>query len=251
MGVRNRQNRRWITGVFAVVISVVVVLFTRSVSDFNESELPWADVNGVIPAVTLNGLTDSTGGNYLSPHSDHWIMTFDSSLVEEQYRIVSDGNGIQIAFGPRGDHRARATLRQLTRLTTEGAKLPLGVIEDHPAFRHRGVLMDVCRHFFTVDEVKRQLDIMALYKFNVLHWHLTEDQGWRIAMDAYPKLAEVAAYRSHGDSVYGGFYTREDLAEVVAYAAGYGIEVIPEIELPGHSQAALAAYPHLGCTGEP
>ena len=109
--------------------------------------------------------------------------------------------------------------------------------------------MDVCRHFFTVDEVKRQLDIMALYKFNVLHRHLTEDQGWRIAMDAYPKL-KIAAYRLHGDSVYGGFYTREDLEEVVAYAAGYGIEVIPEIELPGHSQAALAAYPHLGCSGE-
>ncbi|MEL0146705.1 MAG: family 20 glycosylhydrolase, partial [Schleiferiaceae bacterium] len=89
-------------------------------------------------------------------------MTFDSSLVEEQYRIVSDVNGIQITFGPRGDHRARATLHQLTRLTTEGAILPLGVIEDRPAFRHRGVLMDVCRHFFTVDEVKRQLDIMAL-----------------------------------------------------------------------------------------
>ena len=125
----------------------------------------------------------------------------------------------QIAFGPRGDHRARATLRQLTRLTTEGAKLPLGVIEDHPAFRHRGVLMDVCRHFFTVDEVKRQLDIMALYKFNVLHWHLTEDQGLAHCDGCkYPKLAEVAAYRSHGDSVYGGYYTREDLEEVVAYA---------------------------------
>ena len=102
---------------------------------------------------------------------------------------------------------------------------------------------------FTVDEVKRQLDIMALYKFNVLHWHLTEDQGWRVAMDAYPKLAEVAAYRMHDDSTYGGSYTREDMEEVVAYAGELGIEVIPEIELPGHSQAALAAYPELGMYG--
>ena len=112
-------------------------------------------------------------------------MEFDSTLALEQYRILSDDNGIHIAYGPNGDHRARATLRQLTRLTTEGAKLPYAIIEDRAAFRHRGVLMDVCRHFFTVDEVKRQLDIMALYKFNVLHWHLTEDQGWRIACLLY------------------------------------------------------------------
>jgi hexosaminidase len=251
MGVRNRQKRRWLTGVFAVIISVLVVLFTRSVSDFNERELSWADINGVIPAVTMHSLYDSVGYNYLSPKEGDWEMEFDSTLASEQYFIVSDGDGVQITYGPNGDHHARATLFQLTRLTTEGAKLPYGRIDDRPAFRHRGVLLDVCRHFFTVEEVKRQLDIMALYKFNVFHWHLTEDQGWRIAMDKYPKLAEVAAFRMYGDSVYGGSYSRKQLEDVVAHARGLGIEIIPEIELPGHSQAAIAAYPELGCTGKP
>ena len=251
MGVRNRQKRRWLTAVFAVVISVVVVLFTRSVSDFNERDLPWANVKGVIPVVTSHSIYDTVSYNYLSPHEGDWEMQFDSTLASEQYRIVSDDEGVHITHGRNGEHRARATLFQLTYLTTEGTKLPYGDIDDGPAFDHRGVLMDVCRHFFTVEEVKRQLDIMALYKFNVLHWHLTEDQGWRIAMDKYPKLAEVAAFRMHGDSVYGGSYNRKELEEVVAYANSLGIDVIPEIELPGHSQAAIAAYPELGCTGEP
>ena len=247
MGVKNRQNRRWITGVFAVVISVVVVLFTRSVSDFNDGQVckEWAAVDALIPPVRSYDFDSSAWNTLEAP-----VFELDSNLNEEAYRIISDENGITVFHGTEGDHRAQSTLGQLGMLGVEVA-LPWGEISDEPVFAHRGVLMDVCRHFFTVDEVKRQLDIMALYKFNVLHWHLTEDQGWRIAMDAYPKLAEIAAYRSHGDSLYGGFYTREDLEEVVAYAAGYGIEVIPEIELPGHSQAALAAYPHLGCSGEP
>lgn len=246
MRVRNRQNRRWITGVFAVVISVVVVLFTRSVSDFNDGQVckELAAVDALIPPVRSYDFDSSAWNTLEAP-----VFELDSNLNDEAYRIVSDENGITVFHGAVGDHRAQSTLGQLGMLGNEVA-LPWGEISDEPVFAHRGVLMDVCRHFFTVDEVKRQLDIMALYKFNVLHWHLTEDQGWRIAMDAYPKLAEVAAYRSHGDSVYGGFYTREDLEEVVAYAADYGIEVVPEIELPGHSQAALAAYPHLGCSGE-
>jgi len=246
MRVRNRQNRRWITGVFAVVISVVVVLFTRSVSDFNDGQVckELAAVDALIPPVRSYDFDSSAWNTLEAP-----VFELDSNLNDEAYRIVSDENGITVFHGAVGDHRAQSTLGQLGMLGNEVA-LPWGEISDEPVFAHRGVLMDVCRHFFTVDEVKRQLDIMALYKFNVLHWHLTEDQGWRIAMDAYPKLAEVAAYRSHGDSVYGGFYTREDLEEVVAYAADYGIEVVPEIELPGHSQAVLAAYPHLGCSGE-
>ncbi|MGA0303269.1 MAG: beta-N-acetylhexosaminidase, partial [Schleiferiaceae bacterium] len=252
MGVKKRdiQRRWWRIVIAVVVVSAVGRLWWTSI-DHDEPQLPWADVQGVIPAVASYSLYDSLGSNFLSPHQSDWEMEFDTTLASEQYRIISDDKGIHITYGPNGDHRARATLRQLTRLTTEGANLGYSVIDDRPAFRHRGVLMDVCRHFFTVDEVKRHLNVMALYKFNVLHWHLTEDQGWRVAMDAYPKLAEVAAYRTHGDSTYGGSYTREDMEEVVAYAAELGIEVIPEIELPGHSQAALAAYPELGCTGEP
>ena len=142
----------------------------------------------------------------------------DPNLSEEAYRIVSNEDGIKVYHGLEGDHRAQSTLGQLGLMGTEVA-LPWGEITDEPVFSHRGVLLDVCRHFFTVDEVKRHLDIMALYKFNVLHWHLTEDQGWRIAMDQYPRLAEVAAFRMHGDSAYGGSYSREDLDEVVNYAA--------------------------------
>ncbi|MEY2964004.1 MAG: hypothetical protein RL754_1265 [Bacteroidota bacterium] len=239
---------------WAVVVGFAGFFLTRfwlqSRAPHYESLLP-ANVEGVIPAVSSFTLSEEEGWNFLSPAASDWEMVFDSSMGEEQYRIVSDEDGLRIVHGAEGDHRARATLTQMTRLSTEGVKLPYSVIEDQPVFGHRGVLLDVCRHFFTVDEVKRHLDVMALYKFNVLHWHLTEDQGWRIAMDQYPKLAEVAAYRMHGDSAYGGSYSREDLEQVVAYAAGYGIEVIPEIELPGHSQAALAAYPELGCTGEP
>ena len=102
------------------------------------------------------------------------------------------------------------------------------------------------------DFVKRYIDLLALYKMNVLHWHLTEDQGWRIAIDKYPKLTEVGAWRDDGQGgKYGGFYTKEDIREVIEYATERGITVVPEIELPGHSQAALAAYPQFSCTGGP
>src|SRR5690606_12614742 len=102
-----------------------------------------------------------------------------------------------------------------------------------------------------VDFVKRFLDLMALHKLNVFHWHLTDDQGWRIAIDAFPKLTDVAAYRSRDGVRYGGFYTKEEVREVVAYAAARCIEVVPEIEMPGHAVAALAAHPELSCTGGP
>jgi len=125
-------------------------------------------------------------------------------------------------------------------------------ISDLPAFNHRGMLMDACRHFFDKEIVKKYIDLLAFYKMNVLHWHLTEDQGWRIQIDAFPKLTGVGAWRTEADgSRYGGFYSKEDIREIVAYAAERHITVVPEIEMPGHAQAALAAYPNLGCTGQP
>jgi len=121
--------------------------------------------------------------------------------------------------------------------------------------------LDPCRHFFTIEETKRYLDVMAAYKLNRFHWHLTEDQGWRMEVKAYPKLTEVGAWRNgtvikkdwnSNDGIrYGGFYTQEQMKEIVAYAAERGITVIPEVDLPGHMVAALAAYPQLGCTGGP
>jgi len=133
-------------------------------------------------------------------------------------------------------------------------------ITDSPQFQWRGLHLDVARHFFTVDEVKRYIDNMAFYKFNTFHWHLTDDQGWRIEIKKYPKLTEIGAYRDstivghynanpriYEKKKYGGFYTQEQIKEVVAYAATKYITVVPEIELPGHARAAIAAYPELSC----
>lgn len=141
--------------------------------------------------------------------------------------------------------------------------LPSCHLEDSPKFAWRGLHLDVSRHFFTVAEVKRYIDLMALYKFNVFHWHLTDDQGWRIEIKGYPKLTKIGAYRDstvighysaeprrYDDVKYGGYYSQDDVREIVAYAKLKYITVVPEIELPGHSRAALAAYPEFSCTGE-
>jgi hexosaminidase len=129
--------------------------------------------------------------------------------------------------------------------------LPCVRVADAPAFGWRGVLLDCCRHFMDIPAIERLLDLMALHKLNRLHWHLTEDQGWRLQIRSRPQLTTVAAWRRDADgALYGGFYTQEQARHVVAYAAARGITVVPEIELPGHSQAALAAYPELGCRGD-
>ncbi|MGM0624533.1 MAG: beta-N-acetylhexosaminidase [Bacteroidota bacterium] len=145
--------------------------------------------------------------------------------------------------------------------TETGIELPVCRISDYPRFHWRGMHLDVCRHFFTVEEVKTFLDIMALHKLNRFHWHLTEDQGWRIEIKQYPKLTEIGSQRSetvigkntgeYDGTPHGGFYTQEEIREVVDYARARHITVVPEIEMPGHSLAALAAYPELGCTGGP
>jgi hexosaminidase len=143
--------------------------------------------------------------------------------------------------------------------------IPCVEIEDQPRFKWRGVMLDVCRHFFTKEEVKQLLDTMVVYKLNTFHWHLSDDQGWRIEIKKYPRLTEVGAWRkgvgfgldpkattSYGsDGRYGGFYTQDDIREVVTYAKARHITIVPEIEMPGHASAALTAYPQLSCTGGP
>jgi len=141
-------------------------------------------------------------------------------------------------------------------------KIPFVNIKDYPRFQYRGLMLDVGRHFFPVSFVKRYLDYIAMHKMNYFHWHLTEDQGWRIEIKKYPKLTEVGGYRNgtiigrypgkgNDNTRYGGFYTQEEVKEIVAYAAKRYITVIPEIEMPGHASAALTAFPNLGCTGGP
>jgi len=129
---------------------------------------------------------------------------------------------------------------------------PAVSIKDEPRFGYRGIHLDPCRHFMTVEEVKRQLDVLSLFKINRMHWHLTDDQAWRIEIKQYPKLTEIGAKRIEGEGFeYGGYYTQEEIKEVVKYAGERFITVIPEIELPGHEMAAIAAYPELSCKGEP
>jgi hexosaminidase len=188
------------------------------------------------------------------------------SLKAEGYKLTVDSMGITIEGGERaGVFYGLQTLMQLLPAgKTDRLSIPLVTIEDEPRFSWRGMHLDVCRHFFGVEEVKKYIDYLAMYKLNTFHWHLTDDQGWRIEIKKYPRLTSVAAWRKgtlighYGEEVprydtirYGGFYTQEQIKEVVAYAAERYINVVPEIEMPGHALAALAAYPMLACTEGP
>jgi len=168
----------------------------------------------------------------------------------EAYTLeVTPARVVLRAGGPAGLIHGLASLRQLAGT---GREVPAVFIADGPRFPWRGVMLDCCRHYMSVAFIEDVLDLMALYKLNRFHWHLTEDQAWRLAIDRYPRLTEVGAWRTEPDgSAHGGYYTQADARRIVAYAADRGITVVPEIELPGHSRAAIAAYPELSCTGEP
>ena len=190
-------------------------------------------------------------------------------LVHEGYRLQITPQAVRLeAPTTAGVFYALQTLRQMFPASIEGGelvagelwRLPAVEIEDWPRFAWRGFMLDEGRHFQGKETVLQILDLMALHKLNIFHWHLTEDQGWRIQINAYPRLTEVGAWRAgtsrgftgrHDGVPHGGFYTQEEIRQVVAHAAERHIIVVPEIELPGHSLAALAAYPELSCTGGP
>ena len=203
------------------------------------------------------------------------IFAVDPTLVDEAYTIKIDKKkAVILANSDGGFLYAIQTLKQLMpvsiygKATDEKAKweLPCCEIKDKPRFAYRGMHLDCCRHFWTVDEVKKVLDVMATLKLNRFHWHLTEDQGWRAEIKAYPLLTEIGAWRPETIIGYqggltpdqfrfdgerhGGFYTQEEMRDVVEYAARLGITIVPEVDLPGHMVAALASYPWLGCTGK-
>ena len=186
------------------------------------------------------------------------VFEITGDNTDESYDLIIKNDVIHInANSEVGLFRGFTTLRQMIPNSCEyggcvsGFFLPEVLVSDSPEFEHRGLLLDCCRHFMEVEFIKKMIDNLALHKMNVLHWHLTEDQGWRIEIDAYPKLTEVGAWRTELDGTkHGGFYSKEEIREIITYASARHVEVIPEIELPGHSQAALAAYPYLGCTGE-
>lgn len=181
------------------------------------------------------------------------IVLEEKKLAKEAYELTIGQGQVKISAqaGPGMLHGCQ-TVVQMLPSGKKHVSLPALTIKDSPRFEHRGLLLDCCRHFWPVEVVKKYIDVLSRYKMNVLHWHLTEDQGWRVEVKKYPRLTEVGACRTEADgSQYCGFYTQEDMREVVEYAAKRHIMVIPEIEMPGHSLAALAAYPHLACTDGP
>jgi hexosaminidase len=182
-----------------------------------------------------------------------------ADLGDEGYELTIAADSVRlVAARPNGLFRGMQTLRQLLPAGIEAEQsvirggsrawtIPPGRITDRPRFVWRGGMLDVSRHFFTVDEVKQYVDLLALYKLNVLHLHLTDDQGWRVQIDSWPRLTTVGGSTEVGGGP-GGFYTKADYADIVRYAADRFITVVPEIDMPAHTHAAIAAYPELGCS---
>ena len=172
----------------------------------------------------------------------------------EGYQLSVSPSGVAIeAADAAGRYYALVTLAQLLpplARSVDVVSVACGTVKDNPAYTWRGLMLDSSRHFQSVETLESILELMALHKLNRFHWHLTDDQGWRLEVPSWPRLTEVGAWRTEVDgSVYGGFYTQEDIRRVVAFAAQRQIVVVPEIDLPGHSSAALAAYPELSATG--
>ncbi|WP_405471449.1 beta-N-acetylhexosaminidase [Streptomyces anulatus] len=197
------------------------------------------------------------------------VLTLDEELAPEAYRLAVETDAVRLTGGTAaGVFRGAQTLRQLlgpdafrrAPLAADRTwEVPPVVVEDEPRFGWRGMMLDVSRHFLPKDDVLRYLDLLAAHKLNVFHFHLTDDQGWRIEIKRYPRLTEVGSWRARtkyghraselwDETPYGGFYTQDDIREIVAYAAERHIRVVPEIDIPGHSQATITAYPELGNT---
>src|SRR6185436_15135211 len=232
-----------------------------------------------VPDVTLTGETEYFN-NYLKknygfslpvlnsiPKGKNFILLkkkVPDGASEGQYNLSVKQNKISItASGPAGFFYGLETLRQLLPLEkSETISVPQLEIEDYPGFKWRGMHLDVSRHFFPKEDIKKYIDHLALYKMNVFHWHLTDDQGWRIEIKSYPELTTVGAWRNGSmvgpyadqkfDTIrYGGFYSQNDIREIVEYAGKRHVTIVPEIEMPGHCMAALAAYPQFSCSGGP
>jgi hexosaminidase len=211
-------------------------------------------------------------GQELPNSLDLGLLDAGDGLGREGYELTVSPENIHLrAEAPAGLFYGIQTILQLLPPAIYSNKqqsvhwtIPCVEIRDVPRYSYRGMHLDVCRHFFPVEFIKKYIDLIALHKMNIFHWHLTEDQGWRIEIKKYPRLSEVSAYRDEsptgsapGESAgrdgkrYGGFYTQEEIEEIVQYARERYVTIIPEIEMPGHSLAALAAYPELSCTGGP
>ncbi len=234
------------------------VYFTN-VTDTNKSNLLEL-IKGIYPEATEATAEDASGVIRIT-------QTIDSTLTSESYRLNIAKKSIDIeAIDFGGLIYAIQTVAQLQYLAEEG--IPCMQITDTPRFAYRGMHLDVSRHFFSIEFIKKQLDVMSFYKMNRFHWHLTDGAGWRIEIKKYPRLTTFAAWRPYnnwkefwfGERLYcdqndekakGGYYTQEEIKEVIAYAQKLNITIIPEIEIPGHSDEVLAAYPEYSCKGKP
>tara|TARA_B100000780_G_scaffold147164_1_gene102829 strand:+ start:1219 stop:3390 length:2172 start_codon:yes stop_codon:yes gene_type:complete len=191
----------------------------------------------------------------LNGNKNSIILKKNINLLEEEYFLyISKKNIIIEAATGKGQMHGIQSLIQLLPNKYKELKdivTPCVEIHDFPRFKWRGMLLDCCRHFMDKEFIKRYIDLLAYHKMNILHLHLTEDQGWRVEIEKYPKLTEIGAWRNNKNGEkYGGFYTKKDLIEIIKYAQIRHVEIIPEIELPGHSVAAIASYPQLSCTGK-
>ena len=240
------KNIEWLDGKFFLSSKTIVNQNSEKLSDYFISQ---------VKILTGLDITQNSSAGKI-------IFKIDSNLDKtnkEAYALNVSPEQIEITGASEtGLFRGIQTLFQLIPSSAKENKkndiieIPCCKISDKPVFSWRGLNLDCCRHFMSKDFIKRYIDILAYYKFNTFHWHLTEDQGWRIEIKKYPKLTEVGAWRKEGnDSIYGGYYTQDDIKEIVAYAESRFINIVPEIDMPGHSLASLASYPENSCTGGP
>ncbi len=198
-----------------------------------------------VPCIPRPKKVEFLDGNISSSKINY---TKDTALSKDNYRIVADKE-IDVFYNDEGGLQyAKATL--LSFISYYGDFLPKMIIEDGPQYSYRGLMLDVGRYFYPVKDVLKIIDYMAELKLNVFHFHLTEDQGWRIESEKYPLLAEIGSYRTHTNwnrKPHGGYYTKQELKDIVAYCHERNIIVIPEIDIPGHTRSAIAAYPELAC----
>ncbi len=221
---------------------------------------------GIRQRTGIQTRTSTTETNRLT--SDITLRLIPDTLGGEGYRLLVGPQGIEArASQPNGLFYAIQTIFQLLpvnqSLVTNHTAIDIPALEitDKPRFGWRGLMLDVGRYFYSVDYIKKFIDYLAMHKMNIFHWHLVEDFGWRIEIKKYPKLTEVGAWRRNTNfqrgsffidsNPHGGYYTQDDIREVVAYAQARYVTVVPEIELPGHVLSALVAYPELSCTGGP
>ena len=210
----------------------------------------------------IDKMKRSTGYDFSVSDKGAIDLVLDTSMdgTKEAYKLDVTPEKVTIAANaPQGLFYGMQTFLQMLPAEIESPEkvkgmswtVPVASIVDAPRFAYRGLLLDVCRHFMPVESIKKQLDVMAMFKINTLHWHLTEDQGWRIEIKKYPKLVEIGSKRIDGEGTeYGGYYTQEEVKDIVKYAADRFITVVPELEIPGHELAAIASYPELSCKGE-